>query len=89
MKKTQIKVKISFMQDRLFENKSNHNKPFVFNEEVTRVFDDMISRSVPMYKDILNMITSIIKSYIKDNSCIYDLGCSTGNTFLNIKNTFL
>jgi len=51
---------------------------FAFDEEVTRVFPDMISRSVPGYKSSLNIITDYARRYIQSDSIIYDLGCSLG-----------
>jgi tRNA (cmo5U34)-methyltransferase len=47
---------------------------FEFNQAVTDVFDDMLNRSVPFYKSILNQIAELIEP----NPKIYDLGCSLG-----------
>lgn len=53
--------------------------PFEFNETVASVFDDMISRSVPLYREIIKQQARLAsKFYIRDTE-IYDLGCSTGN----------
>ena len=38
----------------------------------------MISRSVPGYEHILNIIEKLAKRYAKPNQRIYDLGCSLG-----------
>ena len=53
---------------------------FQFNASVTRVFDDMLSRSVPFYHQILQQIADLTASYVDNssNSTLYDLGCSTG-----------
>ena len=53
---------------------------FEFNEEVTNVFDDMITRSVPFYKEIHALILDIFSKVPTGDELIYDLGCSTGTT---------
>jgi len=61
-------------------------KQFEFDEEVASVFDDMLNRSVPFYDEVLDLTTSFVLSYCEDNSIIYDLGCSTASTLINIAN---
>jgi tRNA (cmo5U34)-methyltransferase len=56
-------------------------KQFEFDEEVASVFDDMLNRSVPFYKENLNLQIDILKEFLEDNDKIVDLGSSTG-TFL-------
>lgn len=51
---------------------------FEFDEQVVRVFPDMISRSVPGYASILSMIGELSATYATPGSSIYDLGCSLG-----------
>ncbi len=53
--------------------------PFEFNETVASVFDDMISRSVPMYREIILQQARLAAKFYKSGTVIYDLGCSTGN----------
>lgn len=53
--------------------------PFEFNEKVVKVFDDMITRSVPLYRESLQRQAQLAAHHYRDNSCIYDLGCSNGN----------
>lgn len=57
---------------------------FVFNQKVTDVFDEMLERSVPFYAEIQNMVGELARGFAKDGTNIYDLGCSTGNTMINI-----
>ena len=52
--------------------------PFEFNREVARVFDDMISRSVPMYREVTRAVVDWAERFYKPGTEIYDLGCSTG-----------
>jgi len=67
------------MKDKVF------NKPIVkqfeFDEEVASVFDDMLNRSVPFYKENLHLQIDILKNFLKENDKVIDLGSSTG-TFL-------
>ena len=70
------------MKDKLFEKPIK--KQFEFDEDVASVFDDMLSRSVPHYDDMLNLTTSFALKYVRKNSRVYDLGCSTATTLINI-----
>ncbi|RMH21543.1 MAG: carboxy-S-adenosyl-L-methionine synthase CmoA [Gammaproteobacteria bacterium] len=56
--------------------------PFEFNEEVARVFDDMIRRSVPGYGLTLDMISLMARRYSQKGSLCMDLGCSLGGSTL-------
>ena len=64
--------------DRVFAKPLSSVKAFKFDAEVTRVFDDMISRSVPGYELLLRMIALYADIFVCDNTNVYDLGCSTG-----------
>ncbi len=64
-------------RDRLFD----HPGPvgdFVFDAAVARVFPDMISRSVPGYAAIINMIELLTSMHAQAGTQLYDLGCSLG-----------
>ncbi|MEM7536545.1 MAG: carboxy-S-adenosyl-L-methionine synthase CmoA [Chloroflexota bacterium] len=63
-------------------------KPFVFNEEVVQVFDDMVSRSVPLYKEVMACAAQWACAYHQPNTSIIDIGCSTG-TLLELIGRFL
>ncbi len=67
-------------QDNLFEHK--YIEAFIFDAEVTRVFEDMIQRSVPGYGLTLQMLAVIAELYAQKNSKLYDLGCSLGASTL-------
>lgn len=49
-----------------------------FDDTVTRVFDDMLARSIPQYEVMRQAVTDIAKPYVKQDSWIVDLGCSRG-----------
>ena len=51
---------------------------FRFDEQVVKVFPDMITRSVPGYELVVPMIGMLARRYAQPDSKIYDLGCSLG-----------
>ena len=57
---------------------------FKFNAAVATVFDDMVSRSVPYYGEMQRMIAELAADFAIEKTNIYDLGCSTGTTMLNL-----
>ena len=57
---------------------------FTFNERVAEVFDDMLDRSVPFYRTVIKTTADMIRHLAKPGSCIFDLGCSTGSTLLEL-----
>ena len=72
-------------KDKIFRTKkkllaSNFN----FGKETARVFDDMLQRSVPFYDETQRMIEEMAAEFAVEDTNIYDLGCSTGTTFLAI-----
>ncbi len=64
-------------KDTLFKKPSPPGK-FEFNEPVARVFDDMLERSVPFYKECQQMVVDLALHFAQKGSAVYDLGCSTG-----------
>jgi tRNA (cmo5U34)-methyltransferase len=71
-------------KDQVFARPLSDIKAFEFNDSVTRVFRDMISRSVPGYALLLRLIGLYANVFVRDNSRIYDLGCSLGEVSLLI-----
>lgn len=55
---------------------------FSFDEQVVRVFPDMIRRSVPGYSTIIEMTGVLAARYAQPHSRLYDLGCSLGASSL-------
>ena len=70
------------MKDKLFNKEII--KQFEFDNEVADVFDDMISRSVPFYKENLELSINILKNYLNQNDKVLDLGSSTGTFLINL-----
>ena len=69
-------------KDEVFKEKIK--KQFEFDESVASVFDDMLSRSVPFYEEMLHLTTSFGLKYLNDNDRVYDLGCSTASTLIHL-----
>lgn len=70
------------MEDRVFSKPIN--KQFEFDEEVASVFDDMLGRSVPHYKDVQDLTLFFAKKHLRDGSRVYDLGCSTASMLIHL-----
>lgn len=70
--------------DQLFRTPFEKSSDFKFDKNVVNVFDDMVLRSVPFYLEFQRMITEIAKDYTQPGTSLYDLGCSTGTTFLSL-----
>ena len=64
-----------------FLNKNSPTK-FEFNSSVAEVFDDMLERSVPLYRECQGLTVNWCKRLATPNRCVYDLGCSTGSLLL-------
>jgi len=71
------------MRDEIYKDKVDIAK-FTFDQKVVDVFDDMVLRSVPGYKQMLELIGLAGRIYPIINSNVYDLGCSTGAATLSI-----
>jgi len=71
-------------QDNLFAKSRAVTSGFRFDDEVVKVFPDMIARSVPGYELVVPMIGLLARRYAQPGSNIYDLGCSLGGASLAI-----
>jgi len=70
------------MNDKVFTKPIK--KQFEFDEEVAAVFDDMLARSVPFYKQSQEITEFFIHKNLKNGGIVYDLGCSTATLLINI-----
>ncbi len=59
-------------------------KQFEFDDEVASVFDDMLERSIPFYKEVIALTCELICLHVKSGGRVVDLGCSTANTLLSL-----
>ena len=71
-------------KDVLYKVPQQKVAPFEFNKDVAAVFDDMIQRSVPFYREIIQRQAQLIKLFYQPKSLIYDLGCSNGNLGIHL-----
>ncbi|HHL71991.1 MAG TPA: carboxy-S-adenosyl-L-methionine synthase CmoA [Bacteroidetes bacterium] len=60
---------------------------FTFDDQVARVFPDMIQRSVPGYSTIISMIGTLAQRFATAGSTCYDLGCSLGAATLSMRHS--
>lgn len=64
--------------DRLFAQPLEQVPDFAFNEDVVKVFPDMIKRSVPGYPTIVENLGVLAAQFAQPNTLLYDLGSSLG-----------
>jgi tRNA (cmo5U34)-methyltransferase len=69
-------------RDSIFNNPIK--KKFEFDDTVASVFDDMITRSVPFYNEVMDLIIELMLSDIKSGSRVLDLGSSTAKFLLTL-----
>ena len=65
-------------RDTIFDRPLSAVKSFEFDQQVARVFGDMIHRSVPGYDLLLRLFALYADVFVQDHSRVYDFGCSTG-----------
>jgi tRNA (cmo5U34)-methyltransferase len=70
------------MTDKVFEK--TITKQFEFDEDVASVFDDMLSRSIPFYKEMQRLTINFGLKFLKEKDKVYDLGCSTASTLIEL-----
>lgn len=68
--------------DHLFDTPNDAIQDFAFDSKVASVFDDMVDRSVPHYREIQKMTGQLAADYALAGTRIYDLGCATGTTMV-------
>jgi tRNA (cmo5U34)-methyltransferase len=71
------------MKDEIFNRPIT--KQFEFDAEVAAVFDDMLQRSVPFYKEAVALTSRFAAHYTPTDGRIYDLGCSTATQLLDLE----
>ena len=70
--------------DKIYDQTTGE-QPFRFNEEVAKVFPDMLRRSIPGYDATIEAIGSLAARYVQSNTNCYDLGCSLGAATLAMR----
>jgi len=61
---------------------------WAFDDEVTRVFDDMLSRSIPQYHTMREIVFDLACEFQQEHSAIVDLGCSRGEAIAPLVDRF-
>lgn len=74
-------------RDEVFREQYAKPSDFKFSSKVAGVFDDMVNRSVPYYEEMQRMVAELAADHAKENSKIFDLGCSTGTTMIHMDQT--
>ena len=69
-------------KDAIFASQRPLAGDFEFGPETAGVFDDMVDRSVPFYREIQRMVCELAADFAAGGSTLYDLGCATGTTLL-------
>src|SRR6185503_5590626 len=71
-------------KDRVFAGSAARASDFEFNAEVADVFEDMLDRSVPYYREQQQLMQQVAAKFYVPGTRVYDLGCSTGTTLINL-----
>lgn len=71
-------------KDEVYREERRAVGDFTFDRSVATVFDDMVSRSVPFYAEMQRMLIELACDFVAPDSSVYDLGCSTGTTLVNL-----
>lgn len=75
-------------KDTIYSEPLDAVQEFRFDDAVAAVFDDMIPRSVPLYREVQASTARIITDFAQPGSVVYDLGCSTGESLIHIARAF-
>ncbi len=76
---------VTEQKDSIYSDPLAEIAAFSFDEDVARVFPDMIRRSVPGYPTIIAMTGMLAGKYARPHSQCYDLGCSLGASSLAMR----
>ena len=66
------------------DNISSDNANWKFSGEMVNEFESHVLKSVPIYNRGHELILKLSDYFIKDDSTIYDIGCSTGKLLINL-----
>jgi tRNA (cmo5U34)-methyltransferase len=67
-------------KDAIFAEKTQAVGDFNFGEKTAEVFEDMLDRSIPLYRELQRMLGEIAAEFAVSGTNVYDLGCSNGIT---------
>lgn len=72
-------------RDLIYASGAPPDGPFEFNEDVAKVFPDMLRRSIPGYAATLEAVRSLTRAHARPGTRLYDLGCSLGAATLAMR----
>lgn len=72
-------------KDNLFNQVKVDLTPFEFDQHVAEVFEDMIQRSVPGYRELVEQIGILSLNVVQPETNVYDLGTSLGAVTMAIR----
>ncbi len=73
------------MEDKIVgDGLTAENANWSFSGEVSKNFDQHISRSVPLYHEGHDLVCKISDFFLRPDSLCYELGCSTGKLSVNL-----
>ncbi len=75
--------------DNIYQQQLKQVEGFKFDQQVVRVFPDMIQRSVPGYGLVLELSGLLARRRVTAGSHVYDLGCSLGASTLAVRRNIL
>jgi tRNA (cmo5U34)-methyltransferase len=61
---------------------------WVFDEEVTRIFEDMLRRSIPQLETMRGLVCDVGRPFVQPDTDIVDLGCSRGDSLAPFVDAF-
>ena len=76
-------------KDTIYVKSQENVEDFRFDAPVVRVFQDMIERSIPGYRLLLELIGLAANRQIGNDSIVYDLGCSLGGATLAMRRSIM
>lgn len=63
-------------------------KKWEFDSEVTKCFEDMLSRSIPEYGIMRALVSKIAARYVQRGTAVVDIGCSLGDAIFPLFHQF-
>jgi tRNA (cmo5U34)-methyltransferase len=66
------------MKRNVGDNISAEKANWTFGGDVACSFDEHVSKSVPLYKEGHDLVLGLSDFFIKNDSVVYEIGCSTG-----------
>ena len=71
-----------------FDKSIKYKNKWTFSGSVIKSFDGHIKKSVPIFDEFHWLAKEYSKYFIKENSYVYDIGCSTGKFINNLSSLY-